>query len=60
MMRLQHLARTQDAPPAAELLGWAEAVARLQPDRDRAAFDAAKAQIAAALRRLAGSFRATR
>ncbi len=59
-MRLQHLPRTQDAAPAAQLLAWAEAVARLQPDRDRVAFDAAKAQIAAALRRLAGSFRATR
>ena len=59
-MRLQHLPKTQDAPPAAELLGWAEAVARLQPDRDRVTFDQAKAQIVAALRRLATSFRATR
>lgn len=59
-MRLQHLPKTQDAPPAAELQGWAAAVASLRPDRDLAAFEARKMEIAAALRRLAGSFRATR
>ena len=59
-MRLQHAPKTQDPAPAAELLAWAQAVVTLKPDRDPAAFDAAKAQIAAALRRLAGSYRATR
>lgn len=59
-MRLQHLPKTQDPAPAAELLAWAQAVATLQPDRDRAEFIAAQARIAAALRRLATSFRATR
>lgn len=59
-MRLQHAPKTQDPAPAAELLAWAQAVASLKPGRDPAAFDAAKLRIAAALRRLAGSFRATR
>lgn len=59
-MRLQHALKTQDAPPAAELQGWAQAVASLRPDRDRAEFEVRKMEIVVALRRLAGSFRATR
>ena len=59
-MRLQHAAVTRHPTPAAELQGWAVAVSNLRADRDRAEFETRKQEIAAALRRLAGSFRATR
>lgn len=59
-MRVQNKPKTADPQPGRELLAWANTVARLQPDRDRAAFDLAKAQIVAGLQRLAGELRLTR
>jgi hypothetical protein len=59
-MRLQHASRTQDAPPAAELRGWAAAITNLRHDHDPAAFETRKMEIAAALRRLANQLRLTR
>ncbi len=48
----------EDAPAPAEVRGWAEAVRRLSPARDPAAFEDAKAAIAAGLQRLAGRLEA--
>lgn len=59
-MREQSKLRQADPAPGVQLRGWAAAVAALRADRDLVEFEVRKAAIVAALRRLAGSYRATR